>query len=161
MVDYSHTIVYKITAPNGKFIVDYTTSKITRHREQLQRLASCITGGDERVKFIRESGGYHAVKIVRIKRINVTCGVEAMAAVDEVRKEMSDTLNKKSIQNPLDHKQPAKLLDSLPCEDSSIRWPCGMCRTNKCLHIKEPSTENVFTEDYVLRLVDEHQGNNY
>jgi hypothetical protein len=188
MVDYSNTIIYKITAPNGKFMVSFTTSKFTQHRKLLQTLASGIDGWDERAKFIRESGGYIAVKIVPLKSVNVTSSGEALAAVDEVRKEISDNL-KKAIPNPLHSKRPVrrlyvpprrvdvpstphvhppmdnkrreKLQESLLRGKSSIRWPCGMCRTNKCLHIKEPSTENVFTEDYVLSLVDEHQGNNY
>ena len=86
-VDYSKTVVYSITAPDGKVFVGHTTN-LTQRKAHLKLLSSNLDSSDEESKFIKASGGFLAVKIAPVKSVDAKSAIEAKIASEEVRKEL-------------------------------------------------------------------------
>lgn len=91
-IDYSKTVVYSITAPDGKVFVGHTTN-LTQRKAHLKLLSTNLDSSDEESKFIKASGGFLAVKIAPVKSVDAKSAIEAKIASEEVRKELVKVSN--------------------------------------------------------------------
>ena len=91
-VDYSKTVVYSITAPDGSVFVNHTTN-LTQRKAHLKLVSTNLDCSDEESKFIKASGGFLAVKIAPVKSVDAKSAIEAKIASEEVRKELVKVSN--------------------------------------------------------------------
>jgi hypothetical protein len=88
-IDFSKTVIYKLTAPDGSVHVGHTTNLVQRKSYLKSVMSIQSLTSDAEVQFVKKHGGIPTIHMEPVRQVAVANSVEAQIAVEETKKEFA------------------------------------------------------------------------